>query len=233
VSKSLFLLLRRIAPVCLAVALTGCVTFDYSSTRPGTLSGALIVMWVGENKFVFAPDLTDPLKFTRRSGEVIRPGLMYTDGGSIPRIAQPLAGFSPWGYAPAYMIHDWIFVGRHCLVDDIDTARFQSLKNISFDESALILAEVIKTLIETKKVPKNEFAFGAISSGVDSFVARGLWDKTGACRENLVSAEDAAMVRNAQLGDRQFSKRFSLPGLRPSAPSPAGRKAVPVARFAF
>jgi hypothetical protein len=109
------------------------------------------------------------------------------------------------------------------------------VKNVTFDESAMILAEVIKTLVETRKVPKNEFAFGAISSGVDSFVARGYWDKTGACRENLVSPGDAAKVRAAQLGGQPFSTQFTLRKLNPdtAARIAPGGKAVPVARFAF
>jgi hypothetical protein len=187
-------------------------------------------MWVGEDKFVFAPDLNDPLQFRRKSGQIIQPGLMYTDGGSIPKIAQPLGGFSPWGFAPAYMVHDWIFVGRHCIVDGINTSRFENVKDVTFDESALILAEIIKTLIETNKVPKNQFAFGAISNAVDSFVARGLWDKTGACQENLVSADDAKRVRDAQLGGRNLRTPFALPKAGSATP---GGAAVPVARFAF
>lgn len=207
--------------------LSGCVTIDYPSTKTGRLSGTLIVMWVAEDKFVFAPDRNDPLTFTRTSGHTIRPGLMYTDGGSIPKIIQPLNGFSPWGYAPAYMIHDWIFIGRHCLVDGIDTGRFADLRDVTFDDSAIILAEVVKTLIETRRVPRNEFAFGAISNAVDSFVAKNLWDKPGACRENLVSPEHAQAVRNAQLGgDRE------LKSLRSNA-RPTGRRAIPVARFSF
>jgi hypothetical protein len=87
-------------------------------------------MWVGawspssgDGQFVFVPNPNDPLKMSRIDqdgnvvGEPIQPGMMYTDGGSIPRIATVFKGFSPWGYAPAYMIHDWLFIAKHCVTD--------------------------------------------------------------------------------------------------------------------
>jgi hypothetical protein len=111
----------------LGLALSGCATVDYLHTPAGQFKGTAFVMWAGEGNgsgdgnFLFVPDPRDPLIFTRADpqslGGVIQPGLMYTDGGSIPKIAQVFNGFSPWGYAPGYMIHDWLFVGRHCLVD--------------------------------------------------------------------------------------------------------------------
>lgn len=106
----------------LGLALSGCATVDYLHTPAGQFKGTVFVMWVGEGNgsgdgnFLFVPDPRDPLIFTRADpqslGGVIQPGLMYTDGGSIPKIAQVFNGFSPWGYAPGYMIQDWLFVGR-------------------------------------------------------------------------------------------------------------------------
>lgn len=171
---------RSIILLCLAGLCAACSTINYETTGTGSLSGNLFVMWVGEDKFVFAPDPASPLTY-QNAGRKIRPGIMYTDGGSIPKLAQPLGGFSPWGYAPGYMIHDWIFVGHHCVVDGKNDGRFNDVKDIEFHESATILAEVIKTLIETKQVPAHDLAFPAISNAVDSFVARTLWDKQGAC----------------------------------------------------
>ena len=93
---------------------------------------------VGDGNFLFVPDPRDPLVFRRADpqshGAVIQPGLMYTDGGSIPKIAQVFNGFSPWGYAPAYMIHDWLFVGRHCLVDGEPGSRFDQIRDVDFDD---------------------------------------------------------------------------------------------------
>jgi len=112
-----------------ALVLAGCASVDpdYASLMAGHFKGSLVVVWVGEGggpgdgRFLYVPDPDDPLTFKRNDpkapGAVIRPGIMYTDGGSIPKIAQAFRGFSPWGYAPAYMIHDWLFVARHCLKD--------------------------------------------------------------------------------------------------------------------
>ena len=80
----------------------------------------------------------------RAPGNTIQPGLMYTDGGSIPKVAQVFKGLSPWGYAPAYMIHDWMFVARHCIVDGSSDKRFQQVRDVDFDQSATILGEAIK-----------------------------------------------------------------------------------------
>jgi hypothetical protein len=57
------------------------------------------------------------------------------------------------------MIHDWIYTARHGIVDGANDPRYADVMNVTFDESALILAEVVKTLVVSKQVPKNEFAF--------------------------------------------------------------------------
>jgi hypothetical protein len=64
------------------------------------------MVWIGkgggsdDDRFLYVPDPDDPLTFKRSDakapGAVIRPGVMYTDGGSIPKIAQAFRGFSPW-----------------------------------------------------------------------------------------------------------------------------------------
>src|ERR1019366_6291836 len=77
---------------------------------------------------VYIPSPASSFAFTTtRSGKVIQPGLMYTDGGSIPRIAQIFGGFSPWGFGPAYAVHDWIFFGRHCILDGEDGPWFNDI----------------------------------------------------------------------------------------------------------
>jgi hypothetical protein len=106
---------------------------------------------------------------------------MYTDGGSIPKIAQVFNGFSPWGYAPGYMIHEWLFVGRHCLVDGELVSRFAQILDVDFNDSATILAEAIQALIASNQVKRNDIASETISSAVDSIVVKKLWDETGAC----------------------------------------------------
>jgi hypothetical protein len=227
---------RTIASLSLAICCAACATIDYDTTKQGVLSGNLFVMWVGEDKFVFAPDPASPLTFQNATRK-IRPGIMYTDGGSIPKLAQPLGGFSPWGYAPAYMIHDWIFVGHHCVVDGKNDGRFNDVKDVEFHESATILAEVIKTLIESKQVPRHDLAFSAISNSVDSFVARNLWDKPGACE--TIDPKHLAAV-HAHFGTTPGTRKslFSSP-LELILPDATRRRigSVPrakvVARFSF
>ena len=124
--------------------LGGCAMVDFWHTPPGYFTGSVFVMWVAEGNnagdgiFLFVPDPRDPLIFHRPDpnshGAKIQPGLMYTDGGSIPKIAQVFNGLSPWGYAPAYMIHDWLFVGRHCLVDGEAGHRFDEIRDVNFQD---------------------------------------------------------------------------------------------------
>ncbi|MBZ9907767.1 hypothetical protein LB557_17305 [Mesorhizobium sp. BR115XR7A] len=92
---------------CIAILIAGCTSVDYRKLATGDLSGSLFVMRVGEGNssgdgnFLFVPDPRDALIFHRADpaahGATIQPGLMYTDGGSIPKIAQVFKGLSPWG----------------------------------------------------------------------------------------------------------------------------------------
>jgi hypothetical protein len=176
-------------------------------------------MWIGEGgssgdgTFLYIPDPKDPLTFYRPSGarggpERVRPDMMYTDGGSIPKIAQLFRGLSPWGYAPAYMIHDWMFVARHCIVDGVNDERFNALRDVDFEMSAQILGEAIHTLVETNRVQRNDIAESAITSAVASFVARRMWDAQGACAGSQVSALHRAAAEAAVPG----AKKMSRPG---------------------
>lgn len=181
--------LRLVYSCLLALTLSACTIFTYEGTVPGRLNGQLLVIWVGEDKFVYWPTTKDPLTFTlgpalhsKLGISTIRPGLMYTDGGSIPRPLRAFDGFSPWGYGPAYIMHDWIFAAHHCLVqgrpDPSDPVEYDKVKRFTFDDSAALLAEVLKTLMVNNRVRTNAEVFNAISFGVDSGVARNLWDST-------------------------------------------------------
>lgn len=184
----------------LAALLAGCGYVDYGGVERGEFSGSLFVMWIGEGgargdgAFVFVPDPDDRLTFTRRGGDgrarEIRPEMMYTDGGSIPKIGQLFNGFSPWGYAPAYMVHDWLYVAHHCLVDGTPTEAEKTVADVGFRDSAVIIAEAIKTLVETGRVARNDAAAFAISSAVAGPISRRLWDARGACAENRLSEAD-------------------------------------------
>lgn len=223
----------------LGLTLGGCATVDFWHTPPGQFSGSVFVMWVGEGNesgdgnFLFVPDPSDPLIFHRQDphshGTKIQPGLMYTDGGSIPKIAQVFNGLSPWGYAPAYMIHDWLFVGRHCLVDGEAGTRFDEIRDVNFDDSATILAEAIQALVVSKQVKRNDIAGEAITGAVDSIIARNLWDQTGACAASAVSAKDRAAAEAAIPGStKEFRKRnFNIDAFRLPPETPRAAPAAP------
>jgi len=229
----------------LAVLIAGCVSVDYPKLPTGQLSGSLFVMWVGEGNnsgdgnFLFVPDPQDPLVFHRADpatpGATIQPGLMYTDGGSIPKIAQVFKGLSPWGYAPAYMIHDWVFIAHHCIVDGSTEKRFDQVRGVAFDDSAAILGEAIKALIATRQVAPNDVAPGAITAAVGSVVAKNLWDEKGACKSLQVSAKDIAAAEAAIPGSTtkaQNLRTFRIPeAVAPTVPTV--RPAKIVARLSF
>jgi hypothetical protein len=199
--------------VVTTLSLAGCVS-PHLLAKTGQIAGPVVTMWVGADKFVYVPGMEGQnFAFeTATTGRVIAPGMMYTDGGSIPRVAQIFNGLSPWGFGPAYIVHDWIFYGRNCYVDQEpaeynDIARFDDVngKNgsqpIQFDESALILAEVIKTLVDYGQVHEQVLAAEIISSGVDSPIAFALWNRRGNCAAHRVSPFHIAVVWLSVLGE--------------------------------
>ena len=189
---------------------TGCGVSDYAQAPPGEFTGSVFVMWVGETQhgagdgtFVFVPT-DDPLTFRRNRPSatlpVVRPQMMYTDGGSIPQFAQVFNGLSPWSYAPAYMVHDWLFVARKCLNDGMANPAEQAVAAMDFDESADIAEEAIRTLVESGKVRPNDVAARAITSAVAGPITRLLWHETGACRDPRIKPEHLQMIRRALPG---------------------------------
>lgn len=201
-----------------AAMAVGCSSIDYQKLSTGELSGSLFVMWVGEGNssgdgnFLFVPDPRDPLLFHRADpsspGSTIQPGLMYTDGGSIPKIGQVFKGLSPWGYAPAYMIHDWVFTAHHCIVDGNTEKRFDQVRGIEFNDSAAILGEAIKALIKARQVAPDDVAPSAITTAVGSVIAKNLWDEKGACKSLQVSARDIAAAEAAIPGSTNKAKNL-------------------------
>jgi hypothetical protein len=237
--------LRKALACASALLLCACVSIDYDSLKPGGFKGSLIVMWVGEGstasgdgQFVFVPDPAAPLTFTRPGdgpAKVIRPGVMYTDGGSIPRIAQVFKGFNPWGYAPAYMIHDWLFTARHCIVDRQSNADYDRLKNVTFEDSAVILGEAIRGLVEANQVKRNDVAGGTITWAVGSGIAKTLWDKQGACAAEKVSEAHLAQIELAVPGSTTLSVTQqglrTMRAIRRAAPGIAPAQVVSTVRF--
>lgn len=97
---------------------------------------------------------------------------MYTDGGSIPRFLWGIEGYSPWGYAPAYIIHDWLFEAKHC--------SYQPDNKYTFQDSVEVMAEGLKAVMEAAPEFRNYFVFDSVVGAVGSPIARRLWDK-GSC----------------------------------------------------
>lgn len=157
----------------LVPVLTACASNHYQKTQVGQLSGKLVVQWLKPDEFMFVPDKEKPLKFVRGNHQVIIPERMYTDGGSIPRPLWAIKNYSPWGYAPAFIIHDWLFEMKHCNLEG----------NEDYDvyEAAQVLSEVIKTLMEKNEdVEENRFVLYSMHKAVSSGIAAGLWEH-GTC----------------------------------------------------
>jgi hypothetical protein len=165
--------LFRFTPVILIGSLLGCANVHYVQVKEGKLSGKLLVEWIDADLFVFTPDKEKPLTFVRFNEERIQPGAMLTDGGSIPRPFWILRSYSPWGYAPAFIVHDWLFAVKHC--------GYQGFKNYTFDETAMILSEVVKTMmLDPKHRFEDKLSMYAIYEAVKSPIAREIWEN-GKC----------------------------------------------------
>ena len=123
--------------------------------------------WNGPDLFEFIPKATDPFGFVRQSGEAIWPQNMITDIGTIPRLAGVLLrGLTPWGYAAAFLVHDWEFEQHHCR----RTAK-------TFEQVRDTMMECVKTLMETGLAPKSQVNFWLLYQGINSAVARKYWDR--------------------------------------------------------
>ena len=146
---------RALLLLLLVAGLGGCATAPYRQADAGTFSGALDVRWVENDYFLFVPNADKPFKFERKNGEVIAPGPMFT-----------------WGYAPAYIVHDWLFELHHC--------GYPTSKAYSFEDSAILMGEALKTLMETNPRTRDYFAYDAITAAVGLPIARRIWD-AGAC----------------------------------------------------
>ncbi len=165
--------LRVLVPAALALAATACNSV-YDRVDPGTLSGKLTVEWYGPDEFIFRPHETSPLTFVRADGSRIVPGTMYTDGGSIPRPLWIIRNYSPWGYAPAFIVHDWLFEMKHC--------RHPGHDQYTHAIAASVMAEVMKTMMEGGKVPVDAATVGSMYLAVSSPIAESHWND-GACVE--------------------------------------------------
>ena len=123
--------------------------------------------WTGPDLFEFIPKREQPYSFRRASGEEIVPRNMITDIGSIPRLAGILGrALTPWGHAAAFLVHDWEFELHHC-----------RRTGKSFEQVRDTMMEVVKTMMEKGLAPKSQVTFLALYQGINSFVARRLWNR--------------------------------------------------------
>lgn len=163
--------------VLLAVGLGGCLDklygWHYDQTKTGDLKGTLRVTWLNNDSFLYEPDPGNPLTFKRTDGNSITPGPMYTDGGSIPSALRALKGYSPWGYAPAFIIHDWLFVMKQC--------KLAGYESYDLESAATIMSEAMKTLMEKPQFGgPNKLVHYSMYEGVRSSTAKNYWDN-GPC----------------------------------------------------
>ncbi|WP_333815452.1 hypothetical protein [Tabrizicola sp.] len=212
----------RLALSALAAVVGGCANVNYETTRAGTFSGEVAVVWLsgtkgsGDGTFVYVPTEAKPLTFRRPEGETkgrsITPGMMYTDGGSIPPFARIVNGLTPWNYGPAYIVHDWLFRARQCLNDKSTNPDYDALKDLDFQDSAEIIAEAIKALEASGRVKKDQISGALVTAAVTSPFSHRHWTANGKCSE--VSDEDQqtalnAVGRKAVVG-RETTTRFKL-----------------------
>lgn len=159
--------------LCSILLMSGCASLHYRHTQAGQLSGKVVVEWRKPNLFTYKPDAGEPLVFVRKSGDTIRPELMFTDGGSIPREFWVFKNYSPWGYGPAFIVHDWLFHMENC--------KLPSHEKYSVGEAATIMSEVMKTMMESP-----DFDYGSKTSmylmyeAVQTQPAQDAWNK-GRC----------------------------------------------------
>jgi hypothetical protein len=159
------------AALALSVGIPPSLAFSQANkTSPASMKGVLLIQWSDETRFIYVSPADNPLRFTTRIGREVKPGRMYTDGGSIPRVFWSVKGFSPWGYGPAYVLHDWLYHQHRCLRDSPPN-------KFSFEEANEVLDDAIAFLMVTKKVDSNRLARRLIKWAVNNF-GQAAWDES-------------------------------------------------------
>ena len=174
-----------------ATTLAGCAS--WITYGDGVLKGHVIIEWTSEDEFIYRPDRSKLFSFQPSFlNTAIVPDTMYTDGGSIPRIFWSIPGLSPWGLGPAYIIHDWLFLVHRC-----HRTAPPEVAAITFEQSAQILAEVGKSLIEAGLVQHNKLE--EIVWAIQTKYARDIWDSPPTPKECAIpaTAKERARLRLA------------------------------------
>jgi hypothetical protein len=134
----------------------------------------------------------------------IVPETMYTDGGSVPQILWGIPGLSPWALGPAYIIHDWIFLVHRC-----NLPAPPEVKAITFEQSAQILAEVGKSLVEAGLIKDNRL--DEIVWAVRTKYALSLWERPPTPRECETPVVSTTARKRLGLRDSQTVVNFVIP----------------------
>lgn len=214
------------------ILLLAACTRDFPEDYPeASFSGRLYVLWVGEGKgsegdgnFVFIPDARARLTLHRKGARDLSPEMMYTDGGSIPRLAQVFNGLQPWGYAPAYMIHDWLFVAHHCQDKVAETPAYGQVTGMKFEETVTVMGAALRALMDARRVKHNDIAGARITWAVGGQEARRRWNDARTCKDVQVKPEDeAAALALIPAEARPKNKRniATLRALTAAPPPPA------------
>ena len=213
----MFSILRVSVLAFLAFGLTGCSEVNYQRTQTGKIAGKLILEWIDQDKFRFISDSGDPLRFVRANNQVIQPNDMYTDGGSIPTPLRAIKSYSPWGYAPAFIIHDWLFVMKQCKLPGHE--QWDHLK------AADVFAEVMKTIMEDERFggPRKLIHY-SMYEAVRTDIAKDYWDK-GAC-ELPGGFTRAARPQQAGKGNTRGMNTSPTRSLTAPRPKGSSRKVV-------
>ena len=107
----------------------------------------------------------------------------------LPRPFWVLRNYSPWGYGPAFIVHDWLFRMQNC--------KEEGYKKYSLESAAIIMSEIMKTIMETPG-----FDYGSKSTvylmykAVQTQPARHAWED-GICEKEdvrLLSQPDEVFV---------------------------------------
>ena len=142
-------------------------TFGVAWDARGKFHGKFTIETKGTLNYFYLPDPADPFRYVRNNGEVIQPGVMMTDGGTVPRVAWLVPDLDPWTYLKAYALHDWQFLNHHCHPE----------LSTSFENANLTLAEGIFTLMMDGEVDSDWRKVEAVYQAVSSFVGRGVWER--------------------------------------------------------
>ncbi|MBL9072387.1 DUF1353 domain-containing protein [Tabrizicola sp.] len=231
--------MRSLALSALAAMACGCANVNYETTRAGTFTGEVAVVWLrgtdkeGDGTFVYVPTEAKPLTFTRPDKTtVIQPTMIYTDGGSVPSLARAFRGLTPWNYGPAYIVHDWLFRAKQCWEDGKKRPKYAVVADMSFAESAMIIAESIHALHDSKRVRNDDISGAVVTAAVTSPISYRRWTQKGACEEVSDAHRRMALEavgRDPELGSR--SKVRTLRGREDGPPEPTQAVVVAITSF--